>query len=95
MPAVRSTSRPRRAPHSSDDTIDEHEIDTLNKEIDELAKTIDDPETGLKKQTKDTEESLEATSRIWRPQTHGETTRVKAARVVMPSRCWNLFLRRP
>ena len=56
----------------SDDKIDENEIDALNKEIDELAKTIDGPETGLKKQTKDTEESLEATSRIWRPQTHGE-----------------------
>ena len=33
-------TRPRRAPHSSDDTIDENEIDTLNKEIDELAKTM-------------------------------------------------------
>ena len=57
-------TRPRRAPHSSDDTIGENEIDTLNKEIDELAKTIDDPEAGLKKQIKDTEESLEATSRV-------------------------------
>ena len=69
-------ARPLRTENNkeSDDQIDENEVDALNKEIDELAKTIDDPETGLKKQTKDTEESLEATSRIWRPQTHGETT---------------------
>ena len=55
-------ARPLRTENNkeSDDKIDENEIDALNKEIDELAKAIDDPETGLKKQIKDTEESLEA-----------------------------------
>jgi len=40
-----------------DDKIDE--IDTLNGEIDKLVTTIDDPETGLKAQIKQTEESLD------------------------------------
>jgi hypothetical protein len=39
------------------DKIDE--IDTLNSEIDELVTTIDDPETGLKAQIKQTEKSLD------------------------------------